>query len=266
MNRIQRLAVCGILAFGASGFCRREGDDDDGWVSLFDGKTFSGWTKAGEETRASGKSSTGPSWARARRRCSTAPREITRISVSGPRSRSTTTAIRGCTSAGRPTTATFPTGYEAQIDSTHRDPIRTGSIYGFLHIYKQLVPPDTWFTYEVECVDKNWRGSVVPHIKVWVNGELLFELHREDQAVGQGLFCLPAARPRQQGRDPQDRSERAERIRQVAAMTTVNGAPTDGLPAVMTPARLRARDDSTEGRRMGITAIDRREEPWQTCG
>ena len=56
----------------------------------------------------------------------------------------------------------FSKGYEAQIDSTHRDPIRTGSIYGFLHIYKQIVPPDTWFTYEVECVDKDWRGTVVP--------------------------------------------------------------------------------------------------------
>ncbi len=52
----------------------------------------------------------------------------------------------------------FSEGYEAQIDSTHRDPIRTGSIYGFLHIYKQLVPPDTWFTYEVECVDRELAG------------------------------------------------------------------------------------------------------------
>ena len=84
----------------------------------------------------------------------------------------------------------FSKGYEAQIDSTHSDPIRTGSIYGFLHIYKQIVPPDTWFTYEVECVDKNWRGSVVPHIKVWINGELLYELQEKTKAWDKGYFAF----------------------------------------------------------------------------
>ncbi len=130
------------------------------------------------------------SWGRAKRRCSTVPRETTRISDSRPRSRSTTTAIRGCISARRRTAATFPKGYEAQIDSTHRDPIRTGSIYGFLHIYKQLVPPDTWFTYEVECVDKDWRGLKVPHIKVWVNGELLFQFIERTKAWDKGYFAF----------------------------------------------------------------------------
>ena len=91
----------------------------------------------------------------------------------------------------------FSKGYEAQIDSTHRDPIRTGSIYGFLHIYKQIVPPDTWFTYEVECVDKNWRGKVVPTSRCGSTAKLLFQLHRADQGLGQGLFRVPAARPGQ---------------------------------------------------------------------
>ena len=84
----------------------------------------------------------------------------------------------------------FSDGYEAQIDSTHRDPIRTGSIYGFLHIYEQLVPPDTWFTYQVECVDKEWRGSVVPHIKVWVNGKLLYELQEKTKLWDKGYFAF----------------------------------------------------------------------------
>ncbi len=94
----------------------------------------------------------------------------------------------------------FSTGYEAQIDSTHSDPIRTGSIYGFVHIYKQIVPPDTWFTYEVECVDKNWRGSTVPHIKVWINGELLYELQEKtkqwDKGISPSSSTTPAARSR----------------------------------------------------------------------
>ena len=84
----------------------------------------------------------------------------------------------------------FSKGYEAQIDSTHRDPIRTGSIYGFLHIYKQLVPPDTWFTYEIEVVDKDWRGMHVPHIKVSINGELLFEFIDRTKAWEKGFFAF----------------------------------------------------------------------------
>src|SRR5262249_38703937 len=47
----------------------------------------------------------------------------------------------------------FPAGYEAQINATHADPIRTGSLYlpevkGVL-VSEQLHKPDEWFTQEV---------------------------------------------------------------------------------------------------------------------
>jgi hypothetical protein len=85
---------------------------------------------------------------------------------------------------------TFSDGYECQINSTHGDPIRTGSIYTFVHVYEQLVPPDTWFTQEIEVVDKDYRGSVVPHIKVWVNGKLLYEFLDHTKAFRQGYFAF----------------------------------------------------------------------------
>ena len=59
-----------------------------------------------------------------------------------------------------------------------------------MHIYKQIVPPDTWFTYEVECVDKDWRGSAFPHIKVWINGELLYELQEKTKSWDKGYFAF----------------------------------------------------------------------------
>jgi hypothetical protein len=49
-------------------------------------------------------------------------------------------------------------GYEAQIDSTHKDPIsnRTRCI-GMVPVYKQLVKPDTWFSkYDLEVRDDIW--------------------------------------------------------------------------------------------------------------
>src|SRR6202043_2439494 len=45
--------------------------------------------------------------------------------------------------------AGYPNGYEAEINSTHSDPIRTGSLCYFVNIKEMLVAPDTWFTQEV---------------------------------------------------------------------------------------------------------------------
>src|SRR5437763_2152256 len=57
----------------------------------------------------------------------------------------------------------FPNGYEAQVNSTHTDPVRTGSLYGFAKVLDMLVPPDTWFTQEVTAVGN--------HITIKVNGK-----------------------------------------------------------------------------------------------
>ena len=43
----------------------------------------------------------------------------------------------------------FPPGYECQVNSTHGDPKRTGSLYNFVDVKEMLVPPNTWFAYEV---------------------------------------------------------------------------------------------------------------------
>lgn len=84
----------------------------------------------------------------------------------------------------------FTDGYEAQIDSTHRDPIRTGSLYGMCHVYKQLVKPDTWFTYEIEVRDDVWRGREMTRIKVTVNDNELYEYLDFDRQFGEGYFAF----------------------------------------------------------------------------
>jgi hypothetical protein len=57
----------------------------------------------------------------------------------------------------------FPDGYEAQVNSTHTDPVRTGSLYGFVKIYDMLVPPNTWFNQHIIA-----NGN---HIIIEVNGK-----------------------------------------------------------------------------------------------
>ena len=71
--------------------------------------------------------------------------------------------------------AGFMDGYEAQINSNHTDPILTGSLYGMCHVYHQLVKPDTWFIYEVEVTNSEWRGRKMVRIKFTVDGKELYE-------------------------------------------------------------------------------------------
>jgi hypothetical protein len=84
----------------------------------------------------------------------------------------------------------FSDGYEAQIDSTHADPIRTGSLYGMCHVYKRLVEPDQWFTYEIAVRDDVWRGKPVTRIKITVNGDELYEYLDFAQTFKEGHFAF----------------------------------------------------------------------------
>lgn len=89
----------------------------------------------------------------------------------------------------------FTVGYEAQVDSTHTDPIRTGSIYGMVHVYEQHQKPDEWFTYELEVKDGVWRNKPMTAIKVKIDGKELYEFMDFDQTFKSGHFAF-------QGHDP----------------------------------------------------------------
>jgi hypothetical protein len=86
----------------------------------------------------------------------------------------------------------FPKGYEAQINATHRDRIRTGSLY-FPQIKEVLVlddaphKPDEWFTQEV-TVEGN-------HIIIKVNGKKTVDWKDPKNTYTKGHFAL-------QGHDP----------------------------------------------------------------
>ena len=103
------------------------------WITLFDGKTLNGWDKVGSEESnreviEGALTGTGtPSMLV----CTKGPfknfryRAEVRINDGG------NSGLYFRTSRN----PTFKDGYEAQIDSTHKDPIRTGSPYGFFDIY-----------------------------------------------------------------------------------------------------------------------------------
>jgi hypothetical protein len=92
----------------------------------------------------------------------------------------------------------FPQGYEAQINATHADPIRTGSLYpaGSLAKYRDQIvavkgtathKPDEFFTQEVIA-----KGN---HIQIIVNGKTTLDWTDPDNTFTKGHFAL-------QGHDP----------------------------------------------------------------
>lgn len=182
----------GVLALGlivAATACGQ--DKKREWVSLFDGQTMSGWTMLELGEKGSSK------WEVKDRMLVGSGKPSMLFSPKGDYKNFRYRAEIRINDHGNsgmyirtPKEATFSKGYEIQINSTHGDPIKTGSIYTFVHNYKQLVPAGTWFTQEIEAVDKNYRGKVLPHIKVWVNGELLYEFLDHTAFSHEGHFAF----------------------------------------------------------------------------
>ena len=84
----------------------------------------------------------------------------------------------------------FPKGYEAQVNSSHTDPLRTGTLYGFVPVKETLVPPDTWFTQEVEAIGN--------HIKIKVNGKQVVDFVDEKDTHKEGHFAFQQHDPKSQ--------------------------------------------------------------------
>jgi hypothetical protein len=160
----------------------------DEWVSLFDGKTLDGWQKVGNEKSV---------WQVKDGAIQGSGVPSMLVTTSGPyknfRYRAEVMINDGGNSGLYFRTAPKPgflDGYEAQIDSTHTDPIRTGSLYGMCHVYERLAEPDTWFTYELEVRDDVWRGRELTRIRISVNGRELYEFMDFEKTFKEGHFAF----------------------------------------------------------------------------
>jgi hypothetical protein len=189
MNRFIRSALWLALALAVPGFAEAQ---EGTWVSLFDGKSLEGWTAL-----ELGKVKGGSKW------------EVKNGMIEGSGTQSMLFSPRDDYKNFRfraelkindggnsgmyirtPKEATFSKGYEIQVNSTHKDPVKTGSVYTYVLIYKQLVPPDTFFTQEIQAVDEMYRGQMVTKIKVTVNDEVLYEFYDHDRSWTVGAFAF----------------------------------------------------------------------------
>ena len=76
----------------------------------------------------------------------------------------------------------FPKGYEAQVNSSHKDPKRTGSLYNFKNVLEQLVPPETWFNQHIVA-----QGN---HIVIKVNGKTAVDYVDDKNTYVKGYLAL----------------------------------------------------------------------------
>ena len=221
----------GFLSAGLAG-----ADDkpaaDAGWVSLFDGKTLSGW----EALPLGGQTS---SWEVKDGLLEGSGGQSMLYSPKGDYKNFKFRAELKINDKGNSgmyvrsaKVASFTGGHEIQVNSTHSDPIKTGSLYTLVHLFKSPVPPDTFFTQEVEVADVNYRGKLVTKFRISVNGELLYEYLDHDRLFKEGHFAF-------QQHDPGSKVT----IRKVEVMELPETKPAE-TPKLQVPGRIIPKADN----------------------
>jgi Domain of Unknown Function (DUF1080) len=183
MNRyLVGLTLFGVVTFAASLDADTKKGDEQGFVQLFNGKDLEGWKthpqdKAKWEVKDGVLVGSGPAGHLFSER-GDYENFIYRVEAKINDHGNSGQYFR--TQFG----PSFPKGYEAQINSTHRDPVKTGSLYGFKEatVTKMLVKPDEWFTQEV-IADGN-------HIIIKVNGKTTVDMVDKKNTYTKGHFAL----------------------------------------------------------------------------
>ncbi len=156
--------------------------DEAGWVRLFDGTTLDGWTISGgaewrvERGEIVGNGPAGHLFSPRGDYRNLELRARCRISDGG----NSGMYVRAAYGEG------WPQGYEAQINSTHEDPVKTGSLYGRSTVLAQLIAPDTWFTQQISCRDEP-EGV---RITVRVSGVVVNEFLDPERTFASGHVAL----------------------------------------------------------------------------
>jgi hypothetical protein len=187
------LAVCAVSAFGFAA-------DDDGWVTLTDGKSFDGWKKA-EENPDTWKIEDGAFVAHGDR-ChlfyvgDEKPFVNFELKVDCKAKKNSNGGIYIHTKYQKKDWPRF--GQEIQVNNSYEaDPKKSGSIYGVVDVKETYIPDDTWWTEYVKVDGK--------HIIVKLDDKVVADYTEPDnkpafseqfeRRLGNGTFALQAHDP-----------------------------------------------------------------------
>jgi hypothetical protein len=182
MNRLLFGLVVAVMAIVPVGHATGDDkkDDDKDWAQLFNGKDLKGWkTHPADKAKWEVKDGILTGSGRAGHLFSErGDYENFRYRVEAKINDGGNSGQYFRTQFG----PSFPKGYEAQINSTHSDPVRTGSLYNFVPVKEMLVKPDEWFTQEV-IADGN-------HIIIKVNAKTTVDFVDKKNTYKKGHFAL----------------------------------------------------------------------------
>ena len=152
----------------------------DGWINLFDGKDLKGWKQSDAKGSKVHVRMARLSWQATPRISS--PTGNLRISSSEQDVMTTPHANSGIYFHTHYQASGFPkTGYESQVNVSHRDPVKTGSLYHFVKLYKTPAKDNTW-----------WKQTIIvegKHIVIKINDETVVD-YMEPKNVGNRLERL----------------------------------------------------------------------------
>ncbi len=168
---IRRIVLCVICASALAA----AGD----WKTIFDGKTLNGW-KANENPEA---------WT-VRDGAITGDGERSHLFYMGEQCGNcefkAEVKISDGGNSGMYFRAEFvpgwPKGYEAQVNATHSDWKRTGSLYNIVNVKEQLVKPDQWYTQHIIA-----NGN---HIIIKVNDKVVVDHMDEKNSFTKGYVAF----------------------------------------------------------------------------
>lgn len=192
-----------LLTIFASCSAQKKSSGNDGWISLFDGKSFAGWTPSDN--------------------AETFRIDSGMIIVNGNRShlyysgevkdhkfKNFELKVRAMTTPGSNSGIYFHTeykptgwpskGYEVQVNNSHTDWRRTGSLYAVQDVREVYVQDYEWYTEYIKVEGK--------HIIIKINDKTVVDYvepegiettrGREEKHIGTGTFAL-------QGHDPKSK-------------------------------------------------------------
>lgn len=192
------LAVVSLFAVSPLFVMTAVAADEDGWTTMFDGKTLDGW-KVTEENPGSFKVEDGAIVAHGERAHlfyvgDGKPYENFEFKaqvMTLPKSNA------GIYFHTRYQPEGWPMGgYEAQVNNTHSDPKKTGSLYGVVNVLQVPAADNEWFDYDIKV-----EGN---HIRIEIDGKPVVDYYEPEgvrkgekfeRALSEGTFALQAHDP-----------------------------------------------------------------------
>jgi hypothetical protein len=194
-TKMKNLALCLVAALLLAGSTLPAADDsksEDGWISLFNGTDLTGW-KIGDKSTGQWEVKDGQIVAQGPRSHLFTEQEFKNFEFKAE-VKTTPGSNSGIYFHTKYQETGWPDhGYESQVNVTHGDPVKTGSIYNVVKLYETPAQDNEWYTHHIIVKGRN--------VVVKINGKTVIDFVepegvRGPRRLSQGSFALQAHDPR----------------------------------------------------------------------